>query len=282
MRVEQLGWLVVLGGCVNGAPWGFEPAPKDENDDYVGTVVAPDCRPNNDGIITRNEMPFVVGVPARVRVAEGPVAVNVDGFVEDGVRRWDLSTPLPESQPLSQLVLQNMDTQWYADRFVGAQYAGPLNPGGTLRGALTVDEAGVHLWGSASQEENPTEGRTLLVYDAPVTLYPFPLQEGARVTKTVRASNAQLVGLTTALDDTYDVQVTARGTLVLPDLILENTLRVTLRLHRVLVAGNADQVTHVFVHECMGEVARMVGPAVTTGSAPDDFPMAQQVWRTSL
>lgn len=286
MRVERLagmGMWLVCAGCVEGAPWGFEPAQDTPDDGYRGAVVAPDCRPNNDGTITRDELPFVVGVPARIRVAEGPVPVDVDGFVSGGERRWDFSTPVPETQPLARMVLQNMGGQWYADRFSSAQYAGPLNPGGSLIGALVIDDSGVKLLGSASTEENPPEGRSLLIYDQPVTLYPFPLREGARAEVTARASNAQLLGLTTAVDDRYVVEVTGRGTLVLPDLILENTLRVTLRLDRVLVAGNVSQVTHVWVHECLGEVARAVSLANTSGgSVPDSFDTASQVWRSSL
>ncbi len=287
MRVDRLVWMAVvvaLGACVNGLPYGLEPLPADEDDTYEPVVTAPDCRPNNDGVIERDEMPFVVGAVARIRVGEGPLAVNVDGFEdESGEITWDFSTPEPTSQPLGRLELQTMGGQWYAADFPGAQYAGPLNPGGSLRGAVRVDDTGVSLLGSASEEQNPPEGRSHLVYDAPVTLYPFPLQEGARAVSNVRANNAMLLGLPTALQDTYEVAVTARGKVILPDLILHNTLRVTLRLKRTLVVGDVQQVTHVFVHECLGEVARIVSPTARLAETlPDNFSTAQEMWRLSL
>ncbi|MBI5495985.1 MAG: hypothetical protein HY904_13250 [Deltaproteobacteria bacterium] len=279
-------WLstTVLAGCVAGAPYGCEPAPAREDDSYVSPVNAPDCRPNNDGVIERQEMPFVLGAVARIRVGSGPMDVDVDGYVDEtGIRRWDFSTPLPDSQPLARLELQTLENQWFAPSFPQADYAGPLTPGGRLLGPLRIDDAGVHLLGSASAEQDPAEGRTLLVYDVPVTLYPYPLREDAHVTTTARASNAVLLGLTTALSDIYDVRVTGRGTLVLPDMILENTLRVTVRLRRTLVAGDAQQVTHVWVHECLGEVARVISPmGRLADTIPDSFTSAHEVWRLSL
>ena len=68
MRVDRLFWLAVVvssGACVNGLPYGLEPLPADEDDTYEPVVTAPDCRPNNDGVIERDEMPFVVGAVAQ-------------------------------------------------------------------------------------------------------------------------------------------------------------------------------------------------------------------------
>jgi hypothetical protein len=275
--------LCLLSACVNGAPYGFEPVKAPPDDSYAPAVAAPDCRPNNDGVITREEMPFVVGVAAHIRVGEGPITVNTEGFESNGTRRWDLSTPTPETQPLARLELQNMAGQWFESSFTGADYAGPLQPGGGILGPLKIDAEGVHLLGSASSTMDPPEGRTLLIYETPVTLYPFPLQDGVHVTTNARASNATILGLPTALTDEYDVKVSGKGTLVLPDMILENTLRVTVRLRRTLVVGDVQQVTHVFVHECLGEVARMVSTSARLSeSLPDDFTTAQQVWRLSL
>ena len=139
------------------------------------------------------------------------------------------------------------------------------------------------LPGAASSEPNPDEGRTLIIYDAPAPLYAFPLALGTRTQATVRATNATLVGLPVALDDAYDVEVTDIGTVILPDLVLENTLRVTVRLERTLVVGDIRQVTHIFVHECLGEVARVISEGVPLSqSLGDEFETASQVWRLSL
>ena len=75
----------------------------------------------------------------------------------------------------------------------------------------------------------------------------------------------------------------ARSQVILPDLILHNTLRVTLRLRRTLVVGDVQQVTHVFVHECLGEVARIVSPTARLAETlPDNFSTAQEMWLLSL
>ena len=133
------------------------------------------------------------------------------------------------------------------------------------------------------QRRSPAEGQSRVVYDTPSVLYPFPLQLGAQVSSSSRASNAILQGIPTAFVDDIDVEVTQQGTVILPDLILENTLRVTVRLERTLLAGDVQQVSHHFVHECLGEVARFTSDAVGLDEElDDDFAAAQEVWRLSL
>lgn len=247
-------------------------------------VALPACQPNLDGRIERAELPFVVGATARVRVG---LDLPVSTLGEPGrgsARVWDLSRPDPEDEPVGLLTLEGMDEQWFAADFPDADVAGPLQPGNALLGPLALDEDGVRLLGSASAEESPAEGRTRLVYDTPVTLYPLPLELGSEVETVSRVLGGELMGLPVAFEDTTTVSVNAHGQVVLPDLILDDALRVTVRLSRLPVAGIAvQQVTHIFVNECLGEVARMVSPAVPlTDELPDDFPVAAQVWRLAL
>jgi hypothetical protein len=274
-RSSLLFAFVVVAGC--------DPAPyTSEELDYAPVFTAPDCRPNNDGVIDANELPFVLGATARVRVGEN-IDLDVDGEVIDGVRTWDLTRPDPTTEPQGGLTLETMEGQWFADRFPEAPLAGPLQPGGGLLGALLPTDDAVLLYGAATKDENPPQGQSLIVYDGPAVLYPLPLTVGASASSTVRAQNAVLLGLQTALVDVYDVEVTAVGTVILPDLILNNSLRVTLRLTRTLLAGDVQQVTHVWLHECLGEVARAVGPAVGIDEeAPERFPTAAEVWRLAL
>jgi hypothetical protein len=213
------------------------------------------------------------------------VAVDVEGAAGRGSARvWDLSRPNPEEEPVGLLTLAPMTGQWFADQFPNADVAGPLQPGNALYGPLALDDDGVKLLGSASSDEHPSEGETLLVYSDPVTLYPIPLQLGDHVVSDVQAIDGQALGIPVAVDDKYTVDVKAHGEVILPDLVLENALRVTIRLERTPVAGLAvQQVTHVFVTECLGEVARFVSPFVPLDqSLDDDFPVAAQVWRLSL
>src|SRR5688500_11120371 len=183
VALQRTALVLVTALCAcEGAPYGLGPDPGalDGDDDYEPVVQAPDCRGNNDGVIARDELPFIEGAVARVRVRQGPVDMDTTGFIdEDGDRRWDFSTPDPESEPLGRLQLQGIRGHWFSDRFPEAQHAGPLVPGGSLLGPLRIDDGGVYLLGSASADENPPEGQTLVVYDVPVKTYPFPLQEGA-------------------------------------------------------------------------------------------------------
>jgi hypothetical protein len=159
-----------------------------------------------------------------------------------------------------------------------------LAPENRLYGPLSIDDDGVLLWGSASHDENPDEGKTLLVYDEPTRLYPFPIEVGAHVESESVATGGVVYGIPVAFHDTTIVDVTAHGEVLLPDLVLEDAMRVTVRLERVPVAGIAvQQVTHVFVNECLGEVARMTSPAVPlTDELPDEFPVAHEVWRLAF
>jgi hypothetical protein len=217
------------------------------------------------------------------------VPVDVDGVPArapggGSAREWDLSRPDPDDEPVGLLTLEDIDGQWFASSFPGADVAGPLRPGNSILGPLALDADGVKLLGSASRSESPPEGKTLLVYDDAVTLYPLPLELGSAAVTATQAIQATILGVPFAVADTYRVSVTAHGRVILPDLILEDALRVTVRLERVPVAGFAvQQVTHVFLNECVGEVARLVSPFAPLDEAlPDDFPVAAEVWRLAL
>jgi hypothetical protein len=262
------------------------PTPVDE-DDFVPVIAVPDCRPNNDGVIDAAELPVVVGATARVRVGVN-IAVDIDGdsvVNEDGDTEiiWDLSRPEPSGEPVGRLQVEPMDGQYFEDLFPAADVAAPLLPGGSQLGPLVIDDDGWKLLGAMSALEDPAEGQTRIVYDTPTVLYPFPLRLGSRVTSTSRAQNALLLGIPTAFDDTTEVEVVRVGTVILPDLVLENTLQVRVRFRRVLLAGDVQQVSYIFVHECLGEVARFVSEAVPLDENLNDvFPVAKEVWRLAL
>jgi hypothetical protein len=70
---------------------------------------------------------------------------------------------------------------------------------------------------------------------------------------------------------------------ILPDLILDNTLMVTVRFKRTLLAGDVQQISHHLGHECLCEVARFTSEAVPLDEELDDnFAVASEVWRLSL
>lgn len=255
----------------------------DDPDAFAPVVQVPDCRPNNDGIITFDELPVVTGAVARNRIGVN-VPVDVVGQVgDDGVRFWDLTRPVVDNEAVGTFTVEEMDQQWFADLFPEADFAAPLVPGNSQLGPLVADETGWKLLGGASKEENPPEGQTKIVYDTPSVLYPFPLALGTTVTTTSRATNAVLLGIQTAFDDEVSVEVVRIGTVLLPDLILDNTLQVRVRLKRTLVAGDIQQVSYHFVHECLGEVGRFISEGVPLSEELDDeFTVAKEVWRLAL
>jgi hypothetical protein len=301
MRFDSLPFIGSPGPCPRGAsprdkPWGSllllgcvacSPLAPPEGGN-VTPVEFPSCEPNVDGRITRDELLFVEGATARVRIGRD-VDVNVAGDAGQGSARvWDLTRPAPEDDELGLLTVEPMEGHWFDELFPNAHLAGPLVPSNdglsSILGPLSITEAGVLIHGSASRDENPSEGKTLLAYDEPVLLYPFPLELGTHAETLTQALNGVARGIPLAIEDTYTVDVTAHGEVRLPDLILEDALRVTLRLERVPVAGIAvQQVTHVFLNECVGEVARIVSPFVRLDeSLPDDFDTAAEVWRLSF
>jgi hypothetical protein len=279
MRCERfvLGLVSVVGTL------GCDPGPLPENpDDFIPVIQVPDCRPDNNGVIESSELPVVLGAVARVRVGQN-VPVDIDGEVIGGVTTWDLTRPEVQTEPVGTLSVESMEGQWFAGLFPSADIAAPLLPGGSQLGPLLVEDDGWKLLGAASKDEDPPEGQTRVVYDIPTVLYPFPLQLGSRVTTTSRAQNAVLLGIPTAFDDTTEVEVVGLGTVILPDLILENTLQVRVRFSRTLLAGDVQQVSYIFVHECLGEVARFVSEAVPLSEPrPDGFATAKEVWRLAL
>jgi hypothetical protein len=287
MRSDHVVARFVVAGVVAGvvcASTACLPATlPDDAHAYVPVVAAPACNGNNDGTITAAELPVQAGVVARYRIGQN-VDVDVDGTVDDdGVVVWDLSRPDPSSEPLASLSAETMAGQWFADLFPQATLAAPLSPDDTQLGPIVVADDGWYLLGAASKEQEPAEGTTRVVYDEPTTLYPLPLSVGARATSTSRADNALLLGVPTSFSDETEVEVVRRGRVILPDLVLDNTLQVTVRLKRTLVAGDVQQISHHFVHECLGEVARFTSPAVPLSQPlDDDFATAQEVWRLSL
>ncbi|MDF1562097.1 MAG: hypothetical protein P1V51_03590 [Deltaproteobacteria bacterium] len=275
--------LLALLGVASIAALGCEPAPVADDPSLDPAVRVAACTPDNDGVLEAGELAFVPDLKARYRVRESAIDFDTAGRLEEGVTVWDLSRPDPESEPVARLGLSALAGQWFAGDFPGADLVVPLDTRGDTLGAVHADEGGLHLHGFASAQESPPEGRTLAVYQAPVTLTPLPMALGGAWTETVRASNATLLGLPGTFDDAYEVEVTGQGRVILPDLILENTLRVTLRLERTLLAGEVRQISHVWMHECLGEVARATGPLLPLSEPyPDELTTIVELRRLSL
>ena len=63
----------------------------------------------------------------------------------------------------------------------------------------------MYLLGIASTKEAPSEGKTLVVYEAPVAFYRFPITPGSSWISTGQVTGGVLRGLPYAGNDTYDL-----------------------------------------------------------------------------
>jgi hypothetical protein len=232
---------------------------------------APWCIGNNDGTVTAEEMPAVVGayVTYSVNQPGSPVAVSSAGASEGGEHVWDFRN-IPGSVPLGVTVVDPAG-YWFAPYFPGAGYASPVSlwtPG--ILGVFRSEPGRIHMLGLASIVPQSDPAHTLLVYDEPLVVYQFPLVLGSHWQQTVSFSNAVIQGVKNAGKETYKFVVDGRGTVLLPQFELANTLRVRLELTQSFVVSQGKpDILHVqffFVHECLGEVARLVSEADPVGT----------------
>jgi hypothetical protein len=250
-------------------------------DGGVGTALP--CVPNLDGKIESRELVPQVGIPATYLVSpvgkERPVDVagrtNAAGKLE-----WSFGV----DDQVARLSAQKLEGKWYAGSFAAVPnpIVVALDIGGRTEGVYTQDDRGFFLHGLASVAPDAPEGKTLLVYDAPVMLYRFPLEPGAGWTSvgTVKGANQFLRGLPYAGRDTYDVKVDGAGQIGLPDFVITQALRV--RTH-LTISPSAGQVTSQrqvgFIFECLGEVARATSKLNET---EENFGVASELRRLGL
>ena len=219
------------------------------------------CVPNLDGKIEANELTPQVGIAAGYLVSPAGKDREIDlaGRQSDqGKLVWSLSLDYADDQ-VAKIEASELAGKWYADsfKFVTNAFVTPLDLGARTEGVYHHDETGIYLHGVASREENPSEGKTLLVYSTPIALYKFPLENGAAWSTTSEVKNATLRGLPYAGRDTYEMKVDGSGELGLPDFTLTQALRVRTFVRIVPAAGQeTTQRQTGFLFECLGEVAR--------------------------
>jgi hypothetical protein len=240
------------------------------------------CVPNLDGKIDSNEIQPAIGVPLSYLFSPAGKtrAVDVAGKQDmAGHLTWDFSIDLADDQ-VAKLAASAIDGKWYAASFPGSAFVVPFDGGDRVDGVYTYDATGYHLLGLASATENPQEGKTLYVYDAPVDIFRFPLSPGVAYTSIGNVKNATLRGLPYAGQDRYDVKVDGAGTLTLPSITFTQAMRVRTTLTAMPSAGAPVTTKQVsFLFECFGEVAR----ATSQNNEPnDDFTTASEVRRLGL
>jgi len=265
---------------------GDNETPPAEKGAYQASPVAPlPCVPNLDGKIESRELAPQVGIPAtylvnpagRERTVDIRGATNAAGKLE-----WQLAVDFADDTA-AKLEAQRIDGKWYASSFAGV--ANPvvvaLDVGRRTEGIYTHDETGFYLHGVASATADPPEGRTLLVYNARVMLYRFPLEPGAAWTSTGTTQPGSILrGLPYAGRDVYEVKVDAAGELGLPDFRLTQALRVRTNVTIEPAAGQVTTQRQVgFLFECLGEVARATSKL---NEPAEDFTAASELRRLGL
>jgi hypothetical protein len=277
--ISSLFVLVALSAC------GDNETPPPAHAAYDGGVVtALPCVPNLDGKIDSRELVPQVGIPANYLVSPSGKERTVDivGTTSpQGKTTWSFGVDFADDQ-VAKIEAKTIDGKWYAGSFPGVAnpVIVPNDLAGRTEGVYTQNEQGFFLHGVASTLPDPPEGKTLLVYTAPVMLYRFPLQTGAAWTSFGEVKNGTLRGLPFASRDTYDVKVDAAGELGLPDFVLTQALRVRTN---VSIAPSAGQVTTQrqvgFLFECLGEVTRVTSKL----NEPDEnFTTASELRRLGL
>ena len=243
--------------------WGCgDPLPENQPDyqAYEPTQPEPlDCVPNLDGRIEAAELTPQVGVPVRFLVSPAAQTRSVDlegRELASGRRVWDWSEQIPTDREAI-IEAEPVEGQWFADDFPGDAFVVPFDLGESTKAIYTRDEQAFRLHGIASAQQDPPEGRTLIVYETPVELYRFPIEPGKQWVSTGVANDATVRGVPYAGRDIYEVEVAAIGRLDLPNITFDEALRVNTKVTVQPAAGQSVSTRQTsFLFECFGEVAR--------------------------
>ncbi|MEZ4249734.1 MAG: hypothetical protein R3B99_16005 [Polyangiales bacterium] len=247
-----------------------------------------DCVPNLDGRIDATELSPALGVSVGLLVSPSWTERGVDlvGAVIDERRVWDFSIDYADDQ-LARLSASALEEHWFADAFAeitaglgGEIFVTPLDAGGRTLGVYHHDDNALALLGTASADESPPEGQSLLIYGAPVALYRFPIEPGSEHVSVGEVRGGTFRGLPYAGRDVYEVRVASAGRLELPDLAFTQAMRVDVRVTVEPAAGaSTTQRQTSFLFECFGEVARATSRLDETNP---DFTTAAELRRLSL
>ena len=232
--------LLTLAACsVNQTP---QPDP---------TPTLPSCIPNRDGMITADELPIAYGA-TEAYYARANATVDLTGGA-NGI--FDLSAESPDDMVIELGPIQ-LAAQWYADQFPTGQFT--VDAGSDLDGIYHQDDRALWLDGTASHEESPAAGKTLIRYADPVAILRFPLIDGLTYSTTAQLTDATIAGLPFNGTDQVDVDVSAGERLEVPYVNFSPVLRVRTNVTRTPSTGTpvVGKRTAIFMFECFGEVAR--------------------------
>jgi hypothetical protein len=237
------------------------------------------CVPNLDGTIEAGELRAAYDIPVSYLVSPKGETRTVDvAGKSDGMGGliWDYSPDIASDQKAT-LTAHEVVGSWYASSFPNGQFAAPIDAGGTLDGVYKSDAQSISLLGVASVEEKPKGGKTLLVYDAPIEIYRFPLKPGASWISKASITDGLVAGLPYAGTDTYEIEDDATGRLDLHDFTFTQVHRIRTKVTLSPAVGASTFQRQVgFVTECFGEVTRVTSEK---DEKTEDFTTASEVRR---
>jgi hypothetical protein len=236
------------------------------------------CVPNLDERIDAAELQPAIGTEIRYVVSPPGATRSIDptGTTTDGIPEWDFATDYADDQSLT-VVPATLSGKWYASSFPGGAFVTPFNREGSLDSIGLTREDGILLLGLASSEQDPPEGRTLLVYDPPIVVLKLPVEVGPAYTSVGEITNGVVQGLPYAGRDTYEVTVDAVGSIDLPQLTFEEVHRVRTKVTVEPAVGAPVVRRQVsFYAECFAEVARATS---ADGEEADLFTNAAELRR---
>lgn len=277
------------GTCVNkpdsGTPGPIGTGiPQGDDDDDLGTpdagrpaddgggYKAPGCVANNDGVITREEVPLQAGLHAIFRFASN-VDISTQGEIqEDGTRKWDL-TPSFSSDANVLIETKKLDGQWFQAEYKDATYFTPLGKSPDVLAIFENAQGSLVLKGAVS---TAGEGPNKIDLKNASLVRTLDFGEGGLKVGKKWTDKTLVTGVSPtpngtggfnpsgpiAYLDKYDNSVDASGTLETP-LGTFNVLRVRIDLTRTIPYDGGEipaftTRTYAFVTECYGNVASMV------------------------
>lgn len=237
------------------------------------------CVPNLDERIDALELKPTFGVPAHYVVNPPNEARTVDlaGTTgDDGNPIWDFAIDYADDQALA-VEASTLEGKWYAQSFQDGAFVTPFDREDTLESIGLVRDDAFLLLGLASREENPAEGKTLVVYDPPIVVLQLPVEEGQSFVSSGQIVDGMIRGLPYAGRDTYEVSVDALGSIDLPQLTFEQVHRVRTKVTvEPTVGATVVRRQTSFFAECFGEVARVTS---ADGETNEDFTSAAELRR---
>lgn len=237
------------------------------------------CVPNLDGRIDASEVRPAIDTPISYLVSPAGVEREVDLAGVDlggGELRWDFATDYADDQ-VATVMPSAIVGKWYQASFPPDVFVAPFDAAGSVENVLRQDDEALYLLGVASREESPPEGKTLLVYDAPVAILRFPIEPGGSFVSTGTVQNGTLRGLPYAGKDTYEVSVDGSGLVVLPALAFTQAHRVRTKVTVAPAVGASTSRRQVgYFFECFAEVVRVTSRA---DEAEENFALAAEVRR---